>query len=115
MISLLCRFCTLFVATAVKGCSCNTVTCQRLREVILNCWPKSLECPQNEHPYYAMKEEFTVQNGLVLRFQRLLIPLSLQQFYTGQLNPGAEATKCRARETMYWPSMNADIEGEVCS
>jgi len=59
-----------------------------------------------------MKEELTVEDGLLLRGQRLIIPAALQTFYVGQLHqghPGIEATKRRARETMYWTSMYTDI------
>lgn len=53
---------------------------------------------------------------MLLRGQRLIIPRSLQRYYVKQLHqghPGLEATKRRARETMYWPAIYSDIEEEV--
>lgn len=93
------------------------ITCQQLSEVIGRGWPsRSKELPQQLRPFFCMKEELTLADGLLLPGQRLIIPAALQKYYVGQLHqghPGIEATKCRARETMYWPSMYSDIEREV--
>ena len=95
----------------------NDITCQQLSEVIVRGWPSTYkELPQLLRPFFSMKEELTLEDGLLLRGQRLVIPAALQKFYAGQLHqghPGIEATKRRARETMYWPSMYSDIEREV--
>lgn len=95
----------------------SDITCQQLSEVIVHGWPStSKELPQQLRPFFSMKEELTLEDGLLLRGQRLMIPAALQKFYVGQLHqghPGIEATKRRARETMYWPSMYSDIEREV--
>ncbi len=63
-----------------------------------------------------MREELTTNSGLLLRGQRFIIPHYLQRYYLKQLHqghPGLEATKRRARETMFWPTVYSDIEEEV--
>ena len=63
-----------------------------------------------------MREELTSDSGLLLRGRRFIIPHSLQHYYMQQLHqghPGLEATKRRARETMFWPTIYTDIEREV--
>lgn len=95
----------------------NDPTCKDLADIISEGWPPSSKgLPQALKPYCAMKEELTTDNGLLLRGQRFIVPHSLQQFYLKQLHqghPGVEATKRRAKESLYWHSMYADIEREV--
>ncbi|KAJ8365224.1 hypothetical protein SKAU_G00140550 [Synaphobranchus kaupii] len=91
--------------------------CRRLSEVITAGWPNAFrEVPRDLRPFYAMREELTTDSGLLLRGQRFIIPHSLQRYYVKQLHqghPGLEATKRRARETMFWPTIYSDIEKEV--
>ncbi len=64
----------------------------------------------------AISDELTVDNGLLLRCQPFVIPHSLQHYYIRQLHQGhlgLEATKRRAREIMFWPSIYQDIEHEI--
>lgn len=92
-------------------------TCQRLADTILNGWPDSFkELPHDIRPFYAMRDELTVDGGLILRGLRYVIPHSLQKYYLTQLHqghPGVESTKRRARETMFWPTIYSDIDREV--
>ena len=67
-------------------------------------------------PLYAMREELTSDSGLLLRGRRFIIPHSLQRNNMQQLHqghPGLDATKRRARETMFWPTIYSNIEREV--
>ncbi|RXN39425.1 dynein heavy chain axonemal [Labeo rohita] len=93
--------------------------CRRLSEIIAVGWPdSSKKLPHDLRQFYAIRDELTVDNGLLLRGQRFVIPHSLQRYYIRQLHqghPGLEATKRRARETMFWPSMYQDIEHEISS
>ncbi len=87
--------------------------CKRLMDTILTGWPDSYkEVPHDLRRFYAMRDELTVDDGLILRGQRHVIPHSLQKHYLTQLHqghPGLQSTKGRARETMFWPSMYTDM------
>lgn len=91
--------------------------CRRLSEVVTADWPTTFkEVARDLRPFYAMREELTTVDGLLLRGQRFIIPHSLQRYYVQQLHqghPGLEATRRRARETMFWPTIYSDIEKEV--
>lgn len=91
--------------------------CRRLSEVVAAGWPDTYrEVPRDLRPFYAMREELTTDSGLLLRGQRFIIPHSLQRYYMQQLHqgqPGLEATKRRARETLFWPTIYSDVEREV--
>ena len=58
----------------------------------------------------------TVQNGLILKGTRIVIPKKmklniLERLHTGHL--GQEKCKRRARATVFWPGINKDIEKMV--
>lgn len=91
--------------------------CRRLSEVVAVGWPdSSKKLPHDLRQFYAIRDELTVDNGLLLHGQHCVIPHSLQHYYIRQLHqghPGLEATKRRARESMFWPSIYQDIEHEI--
>ena len=50
---------------------------------------------------------------MILKYNRLVVPKSLKSDYTSQLHKGhlkADACKRRAKEALYWCTMNRDIE-----
>ncbi len=54
----------------------SDTTCQRLVDMIMHGWPISFrELSHDVRPFFAMREEFVVENGLIFRGQRLLIPI----------------------------------------
>lgn len=63
--------------------------------------------------YYHLQSELSVVEGLLLKGDRIVVPTSmrremLQRIHEGHL--GAEKSKRRAREALYWPNMNSDID-----
>lgn len=81
---------------------------QTVMDNIQGDWPKG-SCSK----YYHVRSELNVVNGLLLRGNRIVIPHSLrkqilQRIHEGHL--GIEKCKRRARDTVYWPGINKDIE-----
>ncbi|KAL0149645.1 hypothetical protein M9458_055050, partial [Cirrhinus mrigala] len=63
--------------------------CKRLKDTILTGWPDSYKDISHDiHPFYAMRDELTVDDGLILRGQRYVIPHSLQKHYLTQHHQG---------------------------
>ena len=93
--------------------------CQQLKETILNGWPKHYKSvPAPLRPYFTFRDELAIQEGLIMKGHRVIIPASLQSDYIKELHkghPGIEATKARSRETVYWPSISSDIEDTVAA
>ena len=53
-----------------------------------------------------------------MKGHRLVVPQSLQKVYTDIVHrghPGAESTKRRARDIVFWPTMSRDIDRVVLS
>lgn len=63
-----------------------------------------------------MRDEITIQNNVLLKRDRIIVPKSMQSemlnlIHEGHL--GAELCKRRARQSLYWVNMNADIDLKV--
>ncbi len=75
-------------------------------------------CTQAEVPpalrvYNPFRDELTVQNGVILKGERLIVPAGMRAEMKEKLHhnhSGIQATLRRAREICYWPGMNKDIE-----
>ena len=88
-----------------------------LRAVIVDGWPDSqrhLAAPLR--PYWSCRDELAVEDGLIMKGDRLVIPLSLQAEVLSKLHEahqGIEKTRLRARFCVYWKSINKDIDDIV--
>lgn len=89
-------------------------TMQNLLRIIKIGWPNNRnELHKDVRPFYSMKDEIIEEDGVLYKGQRVIVPRSLQHEYLLQLHKGhagAEATKRRARVTVYWPDINDDID-----
>ncbi|XP_054864601.1 uncharacterized protein K02A2.6-like [Amphiprion ocellaris] len=86
---------------------------QRVMALLHGKWPRG-EC----QPYYNIRAELSVVNGLLLRQNRVVIPNSLREDMLKRLHEGhlgIEKCKRRARTAVFWPGINADIEKMVSS
>ena len=92
-------------------------TLNHLRETIINGWPDTVKgLPLDIRPYWNIRDEMSVENGMILKGHRIVIPRSVQpeilkQLHVGHL--GQEKTKLRAKDTVFWPNINKDIEHAV--
>ena len=69
--------------------------------------------PDEVKRYWPVRDRLTVDNGVVLCGCRVVIPTSLrkqtlQTLHAGHL--GKERTKSRARQIVYWPGIDNDID-----
>ncbi len=80
-------------------------------------WPGLKDdVPLLAKPYFPYRDELSLQDGIVLRGERLVVPKSLRstikrKCHAGHL--GINSTLRRARDTVYWPGMSADIREYV--
>ncbi|XP_033730104.1 uncharacterized protein K02A2.6-like [Pecten maximus] len=67
-------------------------------------------------PYWQVKDELSVCQGLLLRGNRLVIPTSLRAEIMQKLHDGHQGiVKCRerAKDSVWWPGMNREIADVV--
>jgi transposase InsO family protein len=88
-----------------------------LREVICNGWPSlRIDCPQRLIGYWNYRDEMGVEDGLILKGTRIVIPPSMRKSALEKLHyahQGIEKCKLRARRSMFWHGINKDIEEMV--
>ena len=80
-------------------------------------WPdhKSL-LPKPLTPYFDYRDELTVQDGIILRGERIVIPASMRRDMKERVHAGHSGiNSClrRAREFIYWPGISAEIRQYV--
>jgi transposase InsO family protein len=88
-----------------------------LRELICNGWPSLRnECPTHLLGYWNFRDEMGVENGLILKGTRIVIPPRMRKSALEKLHyahQGIEKCKLRARRFMFWHGINKDIEDMV--
>lgn len=90
---------------------------QLLKKIIEQGWPieKAL-VPDLIKTYFTYKEEMNIVDGLIFKGQRLVIPKKLRKEMIEKVHYthlGLEKCKNRAREILYWPTMNNEIENAI--
>ena len=64
-------------------------------------------------PYWTFHEELTTEDGLILKGTRIVIPSKKQEAIPNLIHEGhLGLTKCKlhAKETVYWPGLNEQLE-----
>ena len=90
---------------------------QQLKSFIIAGWPDTKEELHTDlRPYLSFKEELAVIDGVIRKGRCIVIPNSLRQQVLNQLHTnhmGIEKTKLLAHESVYWSSINADMESYI--
>ena len=67
-------------------------------------------------PYYQVRSELTVAEGLLMRGSRMVIPTSMRAEILDRIHSGHQGmTKCRqrAKDSVWWPGIRKDIDEKV--
>ena len=85
-----------------------------LMETIIQGWPDSIkDLPTDVRVFWVLHDELAVEDGIIFKGKQILIPESLRADILAQLHlshQGIEKTQLLAREGVYWPNINKDIE-----
>ena len=90
---------------------------QSLVGMVTTGFPKSKsDLPQCLLPYWQHQSDLTVEDGIVLKGCRIVVPRSLRKKCLQDLHKshqGVVRTKQRARQILFWPGINNDVENIV--
>ena len=90
------------------------VTLSALHETISTGWPETRrDIARPLRPYWGLRDELSVEDGLIMKGDRIIIPASMRKEILEAIHAGhqgAEKCKLRARTCVYWPQMNSDID-----
>ena len=93
------------------------VAMQELNQVIRQGWPEmKSQLPEAVQPYFTFQGQMTVQDELVFRGQQVVIPTALRTEMMAKCHAahiGVEGCLRRARDSMYWPRMSADLKDYI--
>ena len=99
----------------IQNKTAKNPTLSSLKSFISWGWPdKRSDCPSHLHGYWNYRDKLAV--GLILKGTNIIIPKSLQPDVLQKLHyahQGAEKCKLRAKGSVIWASINADIENIV--
>ena len=93
------------------------VAMQELNQVIRQGWPEiKAQLPEAVQPYFVFRGQMTVQDELVFKGQQVVIPAALRTEMMVKCHAahiGVEGCLRRARDSMYWPRMSADLKDYI--
>ena len=101
----------------IRNETANDPTLSKLRNVIHQGWPTTREkCPQALHDYWNFREELTIEDGIILKQERIVMPTTLRHdtlntIHHGHL--GQEKCLLRARSAVFWPGITKDVTNLV--
>ena len=84
-----------------------------LADTIFTGWPDDIkDVPKALWPYHGQRDSLTVEDGLILCGEAIIVPRGerkkvLEQIHRGHL--GTSKCQYRARQCIYWPGINKDI------
>ena len=88
-----------------------------LLKVLMEGWPARKELVEAKlKSFWKFRSELFLEDNLIFFNERIIIPSSMRAEILKQLHtnhPGIEKTKSRARQIVYWPGINEDIENKI--
>ena len=103
-------------ATRIREATRADPVISRVLHYILHGWPADENTPEELRFYRAKREEFTVEDGCLLRGRRVVIPFRYRQEVLSELHlnhPGMVRIKSLAQLHVWWPNLDSEIEQTV--
>ena len=92
---------------------------QSLQQTVLNGWPDRKDAvPLCLTPFYHVRDEISLQNGLLFRGERVIVPRAMQRVMMDLVHSshlGVELCLRRARECLYWVGMTSQLREYMLS
>ncbi|XP_029648387.1 uncharacterized protein K02A2.6-like [Octopus sinensis] len=90
---------------------------QLLTQMVIQGWPEKRHQVQPLiREYWAIHDDISVENGILMAGSRIIIPKSMQKEILNKIHQGhlgMEKCKLRAKSAVYWVGMYKDIEKTV--
>ncbi|XP_022800929.1 uncharacterized protein K02A2.6-like [Stylophora pistillata] len=88
-----------------------------LCNVITSGWPaERKEAPEQLRQYWSFRDEISIYDGVAYRSHQVIVPSTLREEMLQKIHKahlGADSSIRRARESLFWPGMQAEIK-EKC-
>ena len=101
--------------TQIKNETKKEKELQELSSMIIKGWPNERrDIPQTIREYWPFRDELTIENGMIIKGNQILIPTHLRPEILKDLHIphlGIVKTNLLAKTCIYWPRMNKVITG----
>ena len=91
----------------IKQCTVADAALQSLMDTIMTGWPQTKEeVPVCNHEYWNYKEELTVQDGVLFKGMKVIVPTSMRPQMIARVHSshlGPDACVRQARDVLFWP------------
>ena len=92
--------------------------CKQIRQYCLESWPDKHRIPSSIKPYWSERGETTINQRVILKSMRILIPSAMRLEVLDKIHQGHQGiTKCRERtkQAVWWSGLSRQIEDMVSS
>jgi hypothetical protein len=98
----------------IRRCTLKDVTLQAVTKAIMEGWPSHRQnADPLTRPYFDCQEDLCVIDGIIYKGQRIVVPAKMRKDALSMLHTGHQGivkTKQLARDLIYWPGLNKEIE-----
>ena len=95
----------------------NDEALNQLKHYIIHGWPLHRnQCAEGTQPYWTYREELSIENGLIFKSHRLVVPESERPKFLATLHTahmGEEKMLLLARQHVFWPGITEDVKNTV--
>ena len=103
--------------TTLRDQTASDAELQLVQSFIQSGWPAtSKDLDPSIVPYFHVRDELAIQDGIIFRGDRIVIPQPLRKQTLSDLHAahqGIASTTRRARETIYWPHLNQELKDHI--
>ena len=85
-------------------------------KLVIGNWPKESSLEYELQMYWKVKDELSVEDGILVRGNRLIPPTSLRSnimMLAHQGHPGKTITKRKVKENFWWPRVDREVDDFV--
>ena len=107
-------------AKAMQHTTKTDLSMQQLMQMVSTGWPSSkasLPRPVCLTPYWSVRNELSLVDGIVYRGLQVVVPPTLRSSLLKKIHTshmGADSNYCMCRDILYWPDMKSAIQ-DICS